>query len=157
LAEPPARFVELVATITGRIKGKPVAPDLAATLSAEFPPEGSVFTELEALCHTGCAEGWLCGREHGGIKFGRILPPGETTDGFSVDVVEMTDVIGPHHTHPNGEIDMVMPVDPSAKFDGVPRGWTVYGAGSAHRPTVEGGKALILYLLPQGSIEFSRG
>lgn len=30
------------------------------------------------------------------------------------------------------------------------------GADSAHPPTVSGGRALVLYLLPQGAIEFSR-
>jgi hypothetical protein len=33
----------------------------------------------------------------------------------------------------------------------------VYPPGSAHRPTVSGGRALVLYLLPEGRIEFSRG
>jgi hypothetical protein len=29
-------------------------------------------------------------------------------------------------------------------------------AGSSHRPTVSQGRALVLYLLPQGAIEFTR-
>jgi len=68
----------------------------------------------------------------------------------------MNDVAGGHHRHPTGEIDLIMPVDPEAKFDGRGAGWLVYGAGSAHRPTVTGGKALVLYLLPQGAIEFTK-
>ena len=28
--------------------------------------------------------------------------------------------------------------------------------GSAHRPTVAAGRALVLYLLPQGAIEFTK-
>jgi len=39
---------------------------------------------------------------------------------------------------------------------GRPAGWCVYPAGSAHRPTVSGGRALVLYLLPAGQIEFTR-
>lgn len=35
-------------------------------------------------------------------------------------------------------------------------GWLVYGAGTAHDPTVTGGRALVLYLLPGGAIEFTR-
>jgi hypothetical protein len=35
-------------------------------------------------------------------------------------------------------------------------GWVVCEAGSAHHPSVSGGRALILYLLPDGSIEFTR-
>ena len=68
----------------------------------------------------------------------------------------MTSIAGPHHAHPNGEIDLIMPLDDDARFDGRPAGWLVCPPGSAHRPTVSGGRALVLYLLPQGSIEFTR-
>ena len=34
--------------------------------------------------------------------------------------------------------------------------WLVYPPGSAHRPTVRPGRALVLYLLPEGRIEFTR-
>src|SRR5438046_2356742 len=78
------------------------------------------------------------------------------THGFSIDVVEMNDIAGPHHRHPNGEIDLVMPLEGDARFDGHGAGWVVYGPGSAHRPTVSGGKALVLYLLPDGAIEFAK-
>jgi hypothetical protein len=43
----------------------------------------------------------------------------------------------------------------TAQFDGHGAGWLVYEPGSAHYPTVRGGKALVLYLLPQGAIEFT--
>jgi hypothetical protein len=133
-----------------------VIPALAETLLSEFPPDGPIFAELEAMCMLGCAQGWLCAREQGGIRFGRPVKPSDETHGFSVDVVEMDNVVGPHHAHPNGEIDMVMPIDPAAEFDGISRGWKVFGPGSAHHPTVSGGKALVLYLLPQGAIAFTR-
>ena len=56
-----------------------------------------------------------------------------------------------------GEIDLIMPLDdsPGASFDGRPAGWCVYGPGSAHRPTVAQGRALVLYLLPEGQIKFT--
>ena len=84
------------------------------------------------------------------------MKPGPATHGFSVDVVEMNDIAGPHHRHPNGEVDLVMPLEGDARFDGHGAGWVVYGPGSAHRPTVSGGKALVLYLLPDGAIEFTK-
>jgi hypothetical protein len=71
-----------------------------------------------------------------------------------VDVVEMENIAGPHHAHPNGEIDLIMPLTDGARFDSRPAGWCVYEAGSAHRPTVTRGRALVLYLLPQGAIDF---
>jgi hypothetical protein len=156
MSEVPARFADLIATVTRDIAGQPLEPALADRLHTAFPPDGATFTELEQLCHQGSAEGWLCAREAGGIRFGRVLKPDPATGDFSVDVVAMADIEGPHHSHPHGEIDMVMPIDPDARFDGAARGWKVYGPGSAHRPTVRGGKALILYLLPQGAIEFTR-
>ena len=92
----------------------------------------------------------MCNREGGGIRYGRVVKPTDATHGFSVDVVEMNDLKGPHHRHPNGEIDMIMPLDGMAKFDGRGKGWLVYPPDSAHSPTVSEGKALVLYLLPQG-------
>lgn len=152
----PERFVELIASITDAIKDRAIEPGLADYLAARFAPNEAVFTELEALCLQGVQEGWLCAREAGGIKFGRPVKPSPRTHGFSVDVVEMDEIVGPHHRHPNGEIDMVMPLAGEPQFDGVGRGWKAYTAGSAHRPTVRGGKALVLYLLPDGAIEFTK-
>ena len=55
---------------------------------------------------------------------------------------------------PTGELDLVLPVDDGAKFDGHGAGWVVYDAESAHYPTVTGGAAFVLYLLPGGAIDF---
>ena len=94
----------------------------------------------------------MCDREMAGIQFGRVIPD---VEGFSVDVVRMRSLRGPHHRHPRGEIDMIMPIDEAARFDGVGRGWLVYGADTDHFPTVTSGEALVLYLLPGGEIEFT--
>jgi hypothetical protein len=153
---PKSRFQALVSQITEAISGKPLDGGLREELASAFPPDGPVFQGIEALCHQGIAEGWMCEREHGGIRYGRVIEATPDLAGFSVDVVQMTDVAGPHHRHPNGEIDMVMPMDATATFDGAPKGWVVYGPDSAHRPTVAGGQALVLYLLPGGAIDFTR-
>ena len=50
---------------------------------------------------------------------------------------------------------MIMPLTAGAAFDGQGAGWKVSEAGSAHRPTVTGGQALVLYMLPGGKIEFT--
>jgi hypothetical protein len=152
----PEEFTALIGSITGRIDGRKLDGTLGAELQDVFPAHGAKFDAVFAACREGIAAGWMCNREAGGIRYGRIVKPGLATHGFSVDVVEMENVVGPHHTHPNGEIDMVMPLEGSAKFDGHGPGWVVYEPGSAHRPTVTDGKALVLYLLPQGAIEFSK-
>lgn len=155
-ASVPTEFVEHIALVTAFIGGRRIEPALADQLNEQFPPQGDWFAIMQELSRQGCEEGWLCAREAGGIKFGRPVKPGTSTHGFSIDVVEMNDIVGPHHAHPNGEIDLVMPYDAEAAFDGVSAGWKVYEPGSAHRPTVTGGRALVLYLLPEGAIEFSR-
>ena len=50
---------------------------------------------------------------------------------------------------------MVIPESPAARFDGHGQGWVVYAAGTEHYPIVSDGKAIVLYLLPEGAIDFS--
>ena len=148
-------FAGLVASITGWIGDRALDDALEADLNRTFSPDSALFQSLSDACRAGVAAGWMCNREGGGIKYGRVVKPGEGSHGFSADVVEMENLAGPHHRHPEGEIDMIIPLSGSAKFDGRGAGWLVYGAGSAHRPTVSEGKALVLYLLPKGKIEFT--
>ena len=152
----PEAFSELIASVSRRIEGKALDKRLEAELNAEFPPDGDAFQDIFRACRDAVAAGWMCNREGGGIKYGRVIKPGVATHGFSIDVVEMDNIKGPHHRHPNGEIDMIMPLTPGATFDGHGAGWLVYGPDSAHSPTVSEGKALVLYLLPQGAIEFAK-
>jgi len=152
----PEQFRELIAPITRSVQGKALDEKLETELNAAWPANGAAFRGIFEACKQAVASGWMCNREAGGIKFGRVIKPGPETQGFSVDVVDMTDLKGPHHRHPNGEIDMIMPLDSAAKFDGRGAGWMVYGPNSAHSPTVSDGRALVLYLLPQGAIEFTR-
>ncbi len=149
-------FHDLVRQVVDAIAGRPLDGALQAHLNAAVPADGALFQQIEATCRQAVADGWMCDREHGGIRFGRVFKPDAELGGFSVDVVGMPTIKGPHHGHPNGEIDMIMPLDEGACFDGHPRGWLVYGPGSAHHPTVTGGEALVLYLLPDGAISFSR-
>lgn len=151
-----SEFANVIATITARIEGRPLDAALEAHLNATVPADGDAFDTLARACRSGIAAGWMCNREHGGIKYGRVVKPSPATHGFSVDVVEMDNVAGGHHRHPNGEIDLIMPLDDTAEFDGRGAGWLVYGPGTAHVPTVAGGKALVLYLLPEGAIEFTK-
>lgn len=151
----PADLHQALAPLTAQLQGRALDAGLDAWLNAEAGPGSATYAAIESACRAGVAEGWLCNREGGGIKYGRIFKPGAELHGFSVDVVDMQDIAGPHHTHPKGEIDLLMPLEGDATFDGRPAGWIVYGPGSAHRPTVRQGRALVLYLLPQGSIVFT--
>jgi hypothetical protein len=144
-----------IAALTARIAGRPLDAALDDWLNAEHGLGSATYRALQANCQAGVTDGWLCNREGGGIRYGRIFKPADDLHGFSVDVVDMANVVGPHHVHPAGEIDLIMPLDAEARFDGQPAGWLVYPPGSAHPPTVTGGRALVLYLLPQGQIEFT--
>jgi len=145
-----------LADLTGRIAGRALDAELDAWLNHEVGAASAIFAQLKRSCEAGVVEGWLCNREGGGIRYGRIFKPALDLHGFSVDVVDMHDIAGPHHSHPNGEIDLIMPIAGNATFDGRPAGWLVCAPGTAHRPTVSNGRALVLYLLPEGRIDFTR-
>lgn len=149
-------FRERIKAVTQKIAGKTVDNELDTWLNENLGPQTQIFKDIKASCLEGVEQGWLCNREGGGIKYGRIFKPADDLNGFSVDVVDMKDIAGPHHAHPQGEIDLIMPIDSNAKFDGRPEGWLVYPPASAHRPTVSEGRAYVLYLLPQGAIEFTK-
>ncbi len=148
-------FLLFMQEISNVIRDRPLDAGLESLLNARFPAESPQFTRLVELCECGEAEGWLMGREMGGIRFGRAVKPGNQTGRFSVDVVRMKNTAGPHHIHTTGEIGAIMPISGTPEFDGKPKGWYVYHPGSDHHPTVTGGEAYILYLLPGGEIEFT--
>ena len=149
-------FKAQIAALTAQIAGRPLDSALDEWLNAEHGAGSATYSGLKASAQAGVAAGWLCDREGGGIRYGRIFKAGPELHGFSVDVVDMQDIAGPHHVHPLGEIDLIMPIEGQARFDGRPAGWLVCPPGSAHRPTVSQGRALVLYLLPQGQIQFTK-
>jgi hypothetical protein len=151
----PADLKEQLSTLTAQLSGRPLDAGLQDWLNATHGASTAMYAALKTCCEDGVADGWLCNREHAGIRFGRIFKPDSDLSQFSVDVVDMRDVVGPHHVHPQGEIDLVIPIEGEARFDGRPAGWVVYPPGSSHRPTVNAGRALVLYLLPNGAIQFT--
>ena len=151
----PADFRDLVAPITRFAQGRALDAALQRGLNQAFAPDGEPFRLIVEACHAGIAAGWMCSQGDARRRFGRLFEADPVTHGFSIDVVDITDLVGNHHRHPTGEIDMIMPVTPEAKFDGNGAGWLVYAPESGHRPTVTAGRALILYLLPEGRIDWT--
>jgi len=149
------QFNALMGKFASRVADKPLGEGLEAFLNTEFPVGSDEFTLMAGLCQSGEAEGWLMARKAGGIKFGCAIKPGSDAGVFSVDVVRMKDVKGPHHVHTTGEIGAIMPINGVPLFDGRGAGWYVYAPGSSHHPTVTGGDAYVLYFLPEGAIEFT--
>jgi len=151
-----SRLKARLAAVTAQIYNRPLNGALDEWLNTNLGADTTTYRELKESCVEGVAQGWLCKYEGGGLRYGRIFKPSEELHGFSIDVVDMENVAGPHHVHPQGEIDLIMPVDGDAQFDDRPAGWLVCPPGSAHRPTVTRGRALVLYLLPNGAIEFTK-
>lgn len=152
----PETFRAQIAALTAALASRALDDDLDRWLNAEHGAASDTYRALKRSCEVGVADGWLCNREGGGIRYGRIFKPAEDLHGFSLDVVDMENVVGPHHAHPHGEIDLIMPINGEATFNGRAAGWLVCPPGSAHHPTVADGRALVLYLLPQGAIEFTK-
>jgi hypothetical protein len=150
------RFRSLLVELAAEIGARPLDAELERWLNAEHGPGTRRFTEIASSCLAGVDEGWMCARERGGIHYGRVFEPEPELRDFSVDVVDMADVVGPRHVHPDGEIDLVIPLTAGVRFDGRGAGWCVYPPASSHAPTVSNGRALVLYLLPHGRIDFSR-
>lgn len=149
-------FQGLIRQVTDFIGAQALDKTLQDKLNQQFPYDGEVCQRIVETCRTGAQEGWMCQYEGGGVRYGRVIKPTPELHGYSVDVVDMEDLAGPHHRHPNGEIDLIMPISDDARFDGHPKGWLVYGPDTAHSPTVTQGRAMVLYLLPEGKIEFTR-
>jgi hypothetical protein len=149
-------FHQALVQLTGEIAGRALDRALQDWLNQNHGPHSATYQALKAACGVGVEEGWLCEREGSGLRYGRVFKAEDALHRFSVDVVDMHNLAGPHHSHPLGEIDLIMPLEGEALFDGHPAGWCVYPAGSAHSPTVSQGRALVLYLLPEGQIQFTR-
>ena len=150
-----ATFQQLLRPVTDAIAGRALDADLARDLETRFPADGAWFGEVESACLAAIEAGWMCDQGGEGRRFGRVIEATPETGDLSVDVVDLVDIVGPHHAHPNGEVCMVMPQDAGATFDHGGAGWQVNAPGSAHRPTVRDGRALVLYLLPGGAIDFT--
>lgn len=149
-------FHGLVRQVTDFIGNQPLDSTLQERLNAQFPYQGEVYRQFVEQIQQAIKDGWMCQYENGGVRYGRVIKPDTALNGFSVDVVDMNSIKGPYHRHPKGEIDLIMPVEGDALFDEHPGGWLVYGPDTAHHPTVTQGRALVLYLLPNGEIEFTR-
>jgi hypothetical protein len=150
-----AEFRKQLSVLTQQIGLRTLDRDLETLLNDRFGVDTDWYQQIMNLCISGVEQGWLCNREGGGIRYGRIFKPADDLAGFSVDVVDMANIAGPYHHHPSGEIDLIMPIEGDALFDGHAAGWMVTPSGSAHAPTVTNGRALVLYLLPEGQIQFT--
>lgn len=143
------------------------APLLTAARDLDLSDPGAAEAELQQRLDPGSPEaealrarllelleaGEIANRGEMPVRYGRVCKASEESGGYSIDVVHMS-APGPRHRHPKGEIDYCLALSGQPTFDGRAPGWVVLGPDSVHVPTVEGGEMLIVYLLPDGEIEF---
>lgn len=131
-------------------------PDTAKReLEKRFDPAGSGAAQLASELKKLLDAGAIANRGELPVRWGRVAKPSDATRDFSIDVVLMNGA-GPRHAHPLGELNYCVALDGAPRFDGQPPGWVVLAPNSSHVPTVTGGTMLIVYLLPQGRIEFDK-
>ena len=130
------------------------AADAERVLRERLDPESDAAARLRAELVDLLERGEIANRGEPPVRWGRAAKPSPETHGFSIDVVDMTGA-GPEHRHPHGEIDYCIALEGEPTFDGKPPGWVVLPEDSTHVPTVAGGRMLIVYLLPDGAIEFT--
>ncbi|MFT5286056.1 MAG: hypothetical protein ACI8TQ_002224 [Planctomycetota bacterium] len=124
-----------------------------ALLTERFDPTSKAGHALRAKLLELLEAGEIANRGELPVQWGRAAKASPETGGYSIDVVLMTGS-GPEHRHPKGEIDYCIALEGEPTFDGRSEGWVVMPEDSVHVPTVAGGKMLIVYLLPDGEMEF---
>ena len=92
-------FATAMQPVIETIAATGVVPGLEEQLNASYPPSGSVFRQVEHACHEAIVAGWMCTQGGDGRRFGRVVEPSGDTRNLSIDVVDLTDIVGPHHRH----------------------------------------------------------
>jgi hypothetical protein len=89
-----SEFKALLKPVTDFVSKTNIDSRLAEELNRRFPPGGEVFDMIERACHEAIADGWMCANGEEGRRWGRVIEPCEETGGLSVDVVDLTDLVG---------------------------------------------------------------
>ncbi len=145
-------LLALLEPLTASLRDLSLADPAAAKaeLDARHEIDSPQIQAIRAAMATGVEDGWLLPRESGPVKFGRLA---KEQNGFSLDVV-LSAGDGPRHKHPLGEINLMFAWSGEPVFDNCEPGWAVFAPDSVHVPGVTGGSMLILYLLPDGAVEW---
>ncbi|RZF23947.1 DUF4863 family protein [Paraburkholderia sp. UYCP14C] len=153
------------------VKDMTTSMEFEQWLNAKYGVESELYKDLARLITLAVKEGWAAGTEVDGPRYRRslLVAPCEQTLFFSVTAVLMDStgnsqnnpegsLRGGLHSHPYGEINLVVPLDEGAALAG-PNGWrhggwTAPAPGSRHYPEVKGGAVISLTFLPAGRIAF---
>lgn len=140
-------------------------------LNRTYGPGSELYETLARLVRSGVEDGWAANVELDGPRYrrSRLVAPSERTFYFSITAVYIDSTgstqgnpgqtyRGQYHSHPYGELNMVVPIDAGAAIAG-PNGWCHAGwtsppPGSHHYPEVLGGALIALFFLPAGRIAY---
>ena len=148
-------LMNLVGEVLSDLEGRPLDADMESHLNERFGPRTSTYRRLCDLLSAGVEEGWAAYVDIQGPNYrrGRLAEPSDKTAQMSIESALLQDVKGQYHCHTLGEINMIIPLEPDGQFCGHGAGWKVFPPMSEHFPTVRG-RALMMYFLPQGKIEY---
>jgi len=155
------------------VKNLTPGPVVEEWLNKTYGPGTELYDELSRLITDGVREGWAANIEINGPGYRRsgISEPSAETSYFDITSVYMNSMDGTddrdrvfrgeHHAHPYGELNMVVPLDPTARLAGPNTGWhgagwTAPAPGSSHYPEAKGGAVIALFFLPSGRIFYDR-
>jgi hypothetical protein len=144
-------FTPLIEAARGLDLSNPEAAE--AELERRLSAAGDAALALNGRLQELLDAGSIADRGEPPVRWSRVAKATEETERFSIDAVHMSGP-GPRHRHPAGEIDYCIALEGEPTFDGRPPGWVVLPPDSVHVPTVSGGTMLIVYLLPDGAMEF---
>ncbi|MCP3728535.1 DUF4863 family protein [Paraburkholderia sp. CNPSo 3272] len=147
--------LELLRTVFDDIRARSLDEALEVHLNRDFGVGTQPYERLAQLLKLGVEEGWVAYVKIEGDNYrrGQIAEPSWETAGMSVESGLLQDVKGQYHCHTKGEINMIVPLENDGRFCGTGAGWRVFAPMSEHFPTVTG-KALMMYFLPGGEIEY---
>src|SRR5690349_2799518 len=101
-------------------------PDAArAELARRFDPHGPRAAETNRALVALLDAKKIAERGEPPVRWGRVSKATPETSDFSIDVVDMNGP-GPHHAHPNGEVNWCVALEGDPRFDGQPAGWVVH-------------------------------
>ncbi len=147
-------LTELLAPISQFVAALDLSQPAAAeaALNAQFPAEGAAVAAIRAAANAALADGSICNKGEGALKYSRVAKPEQDAGRCSIDAVSMTSTSGPFHTHIKGEACLCFPDNAQVTFEGRNATWMVLPVGSRHAPRVENGHMLILYWWPGGAV-----
>lgn len=154
------------------VKDMTAGTEVEQWLNRTHGPGSDLYDDLAGLIKAGIEEGWAANVEINGPRYrrSRICEPTAETFNFSITAVYMDSnsndpsdarktFRGDYHSHPYGELNMVVPLDDGAVVAGpngwCGAGWTAPAPGSHHYPEVKGGALIALFFLPAGRISYN--